>query len=230
MELPQKFISLFFSAGLRGTPRAIHKHKKYISVISQISILKGDLNSFKEKLFGSINETPTKIRFIWLNKDYFLAVKSENSLKNYVPNPIFDFCFKEEKEFLTENFKEENKKNLYEKLKCYHMKNINTKKELFNLGKIKDNIPEIIGEIVPLNEIFNFNGSNLQFFAVFSRQAGDHPPINEIHLKKHVKGQVLNSNQLYFFASDLILQRDDKSHLLVMLRRSKIFITRNQRE
>ena len=244
MHVPQKFVSLFFSAGLSGAPKPLKKNQKYVRVIADLKIVKGDLKELKNRIFGTTDDKKitNKVRFIWLNRDYYLMVISEDSIQKFIPYPVFNFTIKKQSEI-------ENEKKFCRKLFCYSTSMIKNMKDLIKKGKeykdsqeykeydnnvnndINSDNEKFERKIVALNQIFNFGGIKEEYFFVITKN-DEKTPINEIHLKKHVKGQAINSNSMYTMSSDLMLKRDDNSQLLVFIRRSKVIsiILRNPRK
>jgi hypothetical protein len=78
-----KFLQLFLSAGIMGNPTPIHQQKKLTHVITNIFILKGNLSEVRAELTSQGNGGLLKsLRFMNLDKDYFLAIQYSETIKS----------------------------------------------------------------------------------------------------------------------------------------------------
>ena len=222
MSDQNKFIDLFFSVGISGNPDPIPRHRKLTHIIENVLVLKGDLEGFK-KVLKTRESQLRKMRFVWLNKDYYLAIQYQDTIRRVNKRSVVDLRIGTKDKFeKSPNFRIiefQTFEQFLEEPVEFQAHKFDESTGLGSIFKMEDpGVEMYFGvEYTTLEQISGISEADI------AKNVGwDWPsPLNEIHLLKlnDLKKVKLQNN--YRPISNIPLVRNDSEEFLIVIRRSK---------
>lgn len=229
MEYP-KFIKAFFSAGIATNPEPLHQQKRMTHVIEDLVIVKGNIENLKNDL--KEKSQLKKSRIVWLNKDSYLVIKYQSTVKNVSERPIWEIGIKtmEELSSLGEEWKV---------VKTLDLEEVLSEEEgLFPAGNFFGFLMDDVTDDDSLNKIFELGGQFKEeesYFLVFRDQKNykgnpldfyktTETPLNELHLYQIKDKNRLKIQNNYNMISKIFLKRENLFFTFIARKRNLIIL------